>query len=635
MARWSRRNKIEYRLDGLMSRGPGILVVGLFGATLVVVVIISAVIMVVGWGGESGFGPLDVIWRAFLTTLDPGTVGNLLGGNASAGFLFAMLVGTLFGIFVTSILIGILVTAIQGRLAQLRKGAQHRARARSYSDPLGWSPQILTILSELVVANANQRGSSIVVLAPRDKVEMEDDIRARVGATGHTKVVCRTGSPIDMTDLARVGIETAKSVIILPPDVEDPDADIIKTILAITNGPGRRPEPYHIVAGLSDRDSLEVARIVGKDEAQLVLVGDLIARIVAQTCRQSGLSVVYQELLDFEGDEIYEAEPPASLVGRPFRESLFAYDDSTVIGLMHADGGAQLNPPMEGPIEPGDRLLAISADDDTIVPKPVSFDPSTETQVVPPQRRQRAPERTLVLGWNRGGPSIAKELDAYVAPGSRIVVAATPGDLASAPMATDGLVNATLEMRPADTTKREALVSLCAEGFDHVIVLCSDLLDPQRADARTLVTLINLRDILVGEGYGFSITSEMLDLRNRALAEIARADDLIVSDRMVSLLLAQLSENAHLKAVFDDLFDAQGSEIYLRSASDYVQIGTPMPFATLLESAVRRGEIAIGYRQAASAADASRAFGVVVNPVKSRSVTFAQGDKVIVLAGAE
>jgi voltage-gated potassium channel Kch len=614
-----------------MSRGPGVLVVGLFAATLFVVLIIATLIMLVGWGPESGFGFLDVIWRAFLTTLDPGTVANFLGGTASPGFLLAMLGATLFGIFGTSILIGILVTAIQGRLDELRKG-HSTVIETGHTVILGWSPQILTILSELVVANTNERHSSIVVLAPRDKVQMEDAIRAQVGATGHTKIVCRTGSPIDMTHLARASIETAKSVIVLPPDVEDPDADVIKTILAITNGPNRRAERYHIVAELRERDSLAVARIVGRDEAQLVLVGDLIARMIAQTCRQSGLSVVYQELLDFEGDEIYEAEPPAHLVGRPFRECLFAYDDSTVVGLLRPDGVARLNPPMETPIAPGDRLLAISADDDTIVPKPVSFDTSEEAVLVPPRPRQRAPERTLVLGWNRRGPLIATELDAYVAPGSRIVVAATPDDLASASIPTDDLVNTTFVARPADPTKREALVALCAEGFDHVIVLCSDVLEPQRADARTLVTLINLRDIVAGAGHGFSITSEMLDLRNRALAEVTRADDLIVSDRLASMLLSQLSENAHLKAVFDDLFDTAGSEIYLRPASDYVQIGAAMPFATVLESSTRRGEIAIGFRQAASAADASRAYGVVVNPAKSRSITFAPGDKVIVLA---
>jgi voltage-gated potassium channel Kch len=631
MARPTRRDRLQYRLDGFMSRGPSVLIVGLFAATLLVVLLIAIVIVAVGWGSESGFNFLDVIWRTFLTTLDPGTVANFLGGTSSPGYLLALLGATLFGVFVTSIFIGILVTAIQGRLEELRKG-HSTVIETGHTVILGWSPQIFTILAELIVANANQRRRSIVVLAPRDKVQMEDEIRAQVGRSGHTRIVCRTGSPIDMGDLARASLETAKSVIVLSSDADDPDIDTIKTILAITNGPNRRAQPYHIVAEIHERDSLAVARIVGRDEAQLVVVGDLISRIIAQTCRQSGLSVVYQELLDFEGDEIYEAELPAHLVGRPFRECLFAFDDSTVIGLMRPDGVARLNPPMEAPTALGDRLLVISADDDTVVPGPVSAPASEESLIVRPRQRQRAPEATLVLGWNRYGPSIAKELDSYVAPGSRMVVAATPDDLASAPLPADDLVNTTFVARPADPTRRETLVGLCAEGFDHVIVLCSDVLAPQRADARTLVTLVNLRDIVADAGHGFSITSEMLDLRDRALAEVTRADDFIVSDRLASLLLSQLAENARLKAVFDDLFDSAGSEIYLRPASDYVQAGASMTFATVLESSARRGEIAVGYRVAASAADASRAYGVVINPRKSRSITFAPGDRVIVLA---
>jgi hypothetical protein len=188
------------------------------------------------------------------------------------------------------------------------------------------------------------------------------------------------------------------------------------------------------------------------------------------------------------------------------------------------------------------------------------------------------------------------------------------------------------DVREADPTKRATLERLCAEGFDHVIVLCSDVLDPQRADAHALVTLINLRDIAARAGYSFSITSEMLDVRDRELAEVAGADDFIVSDRLASLLLSQLSENAHLKAVFDDLFDPAGSEIYLRPVSDYVVIGSPMTFATVLEASTRRGEIAIGYRQASHATDASQAYGVWINPPKSGSIDFAAGDRIIVLA---
>ena len=42
--------------------------------------------------------------------------------------------------------------------------------------------------------------------------------------------------------------------------------------------------------------------------------------------------------------------------------------------------------------------------------------------------------------------------------------------------------------------------------------------------------------------------------------------------------------------------------------------------------------MALGYRIKAHARDAERAYGVVVNPAKSAPVTFAEWDRVIVLA---
>jgi len=52
-------------------------------------------------------------------------------------------------------------------------------------------------------------------------------------------------------------------------------------------------------------------------------------------CRQSGLSVVHTELLDFDGDEIYIAEAP-TLVGRTLGEALFLYPESSVIRHQHS-----------------------------------------------------------------------------------------------------------------------------------------------------------------------------------------------------------------------------------------------------------------------------------------------------------
>ena len=50
---------------------------------------------------------------------------------------------------------------------------------------LGWSPRLPVILSELVIANANQRRAGFVILAERPKDEMEDELRRLVPNTGH------------------------------------------------------------------------------------------------------------------------------------------------------------------------------------------------------------------------------------------------------------------------------------------------------------------------------------------------------------------------------------------------------------------------------------------------------------------
>jgi hypothetical protein len=177
------------------------------------------------------------------------------------------------------------------------------------------------------------------------------------------------------------------------------------------------------------------------------------------------------------------------------------------------------------------------------------------------------------------------------------------------------------------------LDSLNVPSFDHIIVLAyKELLDAQRADAKTLVTLLHLREIGERAGTELSIVSEMLDDRNREIAEVTKADDFIVSDKIISLALSQLSENRMLARVFDSLFTSEGSEIYLKPAERYIRPGESADFYTLLEAARRHGETAIGYRIAAHAHESAKGYGVVLNPLKSERIEFVRGDKVIVLA---
>jgi ion channel POLLUX/CASTOR len=124
----------------------------------------------------------------------------------------------------------------------------------------------------------------------------------------------------------------------------------------------------------------------------------------------------------------------------------------------------------------------------------------------------------------------------------------------------------------------------------------------------------------------------MLDDRNRQLAEITRADDFIVSDQLVSLLMAQISENKELWAVFEQLFDPEGSKLYLKPTSEYVDLDTQLSFYTVVEAARRRDEVAVGYRVKSEAANPQKSYGLHLNPDKSQRITFTEGDKVILLA---
>lgn len=627
------KERLRYAFDNSMAKGTPALIGWLSVVTVLFLAVAASFVWALGLGpaGDAGADtPLDFIeafWFGLMRTLDSGTMG---GDEGSWAFKLSMLTVTLGGIFIVSTLIGVISSGVDAKVDELRKG-RSKVIETGHTLILGWSPQVFTILSELVGANENQRRACVVILAEMDKVEMEDAIRERVPNLKSTVVVCRNGSPIDLADLAMVSVDTSKSVIVLSPEGEDPDASVIKSILAITNGPGRRKAPYHIVAVISDPANMEAARLVGRDEAEIVLAGDLISRITVQTCRQSGLSVVHTELLDFGGDEIYFKEEPG-LVGKTFGESLFAYEDSTIMGLRTADGKVLLNPPMDRKIGPGDKVIAVSEDDDTI--KLSGLTPKIdEAAIVEGAVAAPLPESTLILGWNWRASRIVNGLDAYVAPGSRItVVSELPEE--ETPLAEEcgELRNQTLAYVRGDTASRKQLEALDPAAYDHIIVLCSDRIEAQRADSRVLVTLLHLRDMAEKADKDFSIVTEMLDSRNRELAEVTNADDFIVSEKLVSLLLTQISENKELAPLFEDLFDPDGSEIYVKPAGNYVKPGVEVDFYTVTEAARRRGEIALGYKIAVKAHEASEAYGVVVNPDKSAKLKFSAEDRLIVVA---
>ncbi|WP_297409651.1 NAD-binding protein [Naasia sp.] len=613
--------RFRYWFDGVMAKGT-IALIGLLAlATVVFIALVALVVQLLHLfptGGNPDFW--EVLWGNLMRTLDSGT----MGGDEGSGFRIAMLVVTIGGVILVASLIGIISSAFDSKVEDLRKG-RSKVLESDHTLILGWSSKVFPIVTEICIANESRRRPTIVILADRDKVQMEDELHAQLPKRGKTRIVVRSGNPMNLAELELVSPHAARSIVILAPeDTPDPDSVVIRTALALTNNPHRKEGSYHIVGEIHDPGNLEAARLVGRDEAHWVLAGELISRITVQSCRQSGLSVVYTELLDFGGDEIYFTVEPA-LVGETYFGVQLAYADCAVIGMVKG-GAVVLNPAAEVLYEEGDQLILIAEDDSAIklgtpgVPDPdaISF-----AEVPAPK-----PEHTLVLGYNSGLHTMLRELSEYVAPGSTVLVVA---DVDLPPL--QKLPNLEIRSHRGDSTSRAVLESLSVEEFDHIIVLAyKEHLDVHRADAKTLITLLHLRDMADRAEVDFAVVSEMLDDANRELAEVTKADDFIVSDKLISLMLSQTSENKKLTDVFNTLFSSEGSEIYLRPASSYVRPGVTADFYTVLEAARRRGETAIGYRIAEHARNSEEAYGVRVNPSKAESRSFAPHDKIIVLA---
>lgn len=621
------RRRLRYWFDRTMSRGTPALM-GLLALGSLTIVALGGL---AAWlldprpagGGHRGLGA--ALWHSVLNSLDPGTVAGDTGHWWFVAIAFAVTIG---GIMIVTAFIGVLTTGLDAKLTDLRKG-RSPVIERGHTVVLGWSDQVFTVLSELAEANANQRRSCVAILADRDKVEMEDEIRAKVGSVGRMRVVCRTGDPVDPDDITIVNPAEAKAIIVLPTGDENADMQLVKSLLAITKSrEGGRPCP--VVGCVGTSRNLPAARLAGGPHAYLVDANDIAARIIVQTCRQSGLSVVYTDLLDFGGDEIYLQEEPR-LHGATYADAVHGYRKSSIIGLMAPDGRIALNPPSATRIEPGIRLIAISEDDDTVVlsPQRAPIDASAITAIPnsPPTR-----ERTLVLGWNARAAGVVQQLDQYVSPGSDVLVVSNhPGASTALVPLLQEVRNLALDFKEADSSDRAVLEGLNVQNFDHVIVLCGDDVDPQLADSRTLTTLLQLRDMEQKLGDRFSIVSEMADDRNRALAQVTQADDFIVSDKLLTLMMIQVSENPHLSTIFANLFDSAGSEIYLKPAGRYVRPGVPINYQTVVEAARQRGESAIGYRVAAESLQPPT-YGIHLNPDKAGPLTIRPGDSVIVLA---
>jgi voltage-gated potassium channel Kch len=623
------KERLRYRIDNTLARGVGMVLLWLGVLTALFVILVAVIIQITGIGpSDSSTSLTEGVWLAITRSLDPGT----FSGDEGDKFRFGMLAVTLIGIFLGATIIGIISSGIDTRLETLRRGRSAVVEV-GHTLIIGRSDKLSVVVSELVEANRSERGRAIVVLTADDPVEVTDEIRRDVKDLGTSRLVVRSGSPTRVNDLARMNPQDAKSVIVLSPDDDTARAYLVKVVLGL-NQLIPAGSATTIVAEAEDAEVADALSEVVGPRLNTVISSAIVARITAQVSRMSGLGAVYQELLDFDGDEMYIVPIPERWVGSSFGQLTLASSKATIIGLERADGTVSLTVESESIVMAGDKAIGIAEDDSVFV---LDRDPVPWARPAdhPVMGLELARERTLIVGWSSNAQLIIKEVETHVSQGSELVILVDPefheaADV-EAELALAGVAKQSVSLRFGSTISRPVLADVLSSGaFDHVMLLCErSKFGLDEADARVLLTLMHVRALSPDSTN--NVIAELADPNDVELGHQGDSSEFIVSMQLISLLMAQLSESPHLSHVFADMFDGVGAAVAMHPAERYVPLGET-DFDAVIASARNWGVVAIGYRAVSpDGGSAALAGGIRVNPSKTDRISFNAGDMIVVL----
>ncbi|MFB8031245.1 NAD-binding lipoprotein [Streptomyces sp. NPDC056465] len=620
------RSRARYRFDRTLARSTGTLMGWLVITCLAVVVPVSTLLVWTDPGSPPSLsGRLAAAWRTSAETLRLG---------AATGTPVRLVLSALLGLVAllcVSTLVGVITTGLADRMAELSRG-RSTVLEQGHVVVLGWSDQVTTVVSELVAAQAPQRPRAVVLLADRDKLEMERVLTAHVPPAARARIICRSGPASDPDVLALVSPRTASTVLVLPSAGPAADAEVLRVLLALSSVLGEGTDGPPVLAAVRDDRYRAPARLAAGPRGTVLETDMVTARLIAQCVGRPGLSLVLHDLLDFAGAEFHLADATA-FPHEPFGTTLLAHPTSCVVGMLTPEGRTLLNPPAETVVVPGSRLIVLALDDESTRVDACGHlvDPSVITTA---PSEPDGPTRLLLLGWNRRAPLVVDQLRRAALPGSVLDVvtdSAVPGPRGpepeyGAPASPD------VRFRSAALSRPETLLGLDLGPYDGLVVLGPDPGDgPDHPDDWTLVTLLALRLLEERSGREVPVVTELTDDRNRPLAPVNTGSDVIVSGKLTGLLMAQIAQNRHLAPVFDELFSAGGTSMCLRFAGSYVRPGAEATFATVVAAARDRGECAIGYRSHGGLSDPANR-GVRLNPPKGERRVWSAEDRVVVVA---
>jgi hypothetical protein len=584
--------RIKFYIDTMLGSGSNGLLTWLAVVSFAFVFVVSVLTWLVGMGDYENFG--DLLWDFTMRALMPESID---AGAGSVGYLLTLLLLTLFGIFVLSILISFLSTIIDARVREVAQGLQPFPFG-GHTVILGWSSRVPAIVEELVLANESEENSRLVIVSNLEHEELETSVKRYIGATKNTRLFWRSRKLDSFKTFDNLNIKGAKRIVVLGDEADETlHLARLKATISLYNyfDQAGLPAPGILVEA-SDESEASSLMSGSKGRAIPVIVSDLPARLIVETTFQPNLPTVYEELLSFEGNEIYVSGTADSLglTGMNFRTASAQFPTCIPIGIITGDEQVVINPD-EDRILDASHALVVIAEDDSLIKVVQNSDPldsaghDVRFPISNAENGARKQNVTLV-GYSHSTPEI---VDKLVQTG-RCNLTLVIDDAERVDAVTRSLLDeGHAAVREASMTDAKMLTSESVTKADTVIISNFSSDQPGNSDLEIMRSILMMNQQLESSD-GPHIIAELNASDSRDMMAELFDLDFVVSDKIGSKIFAQYVENPHLIQVIDSLVCSGSHRIIIHQLADDLVSG--VNFGTLRQMAQANGRILIGVR---------------------------------------
>ncbi len=569
-----------------------------------------------------------IVW-AFSHLLDTGTFTENL--SVPPGLLAFAAANSVFGLIITSALIGNIVSAMQKGLDDMKRGgvAVHEI---DHLIILGWSRNAIHVLKVFAELGFRRR---VVIMTPCDLDHVRKQLNQAKNRIKGMKPLLLHGEITSAEDLARVSAPQSAHIILLADESlgkgTSQDATTIKAIMQL-----KALMPNHnktsFAVELTSMSNLSIARSASSNRYPILASTEFVSKALVQAARYVGYGEVYRELYSLTNNRFAIFVPEGLPEGALFGDIAPCFENAVAIGLtwLNDEGRrvALLNPEQEFDLTEGDEFIVLVKGDETVKFRPGKKAPSIPEE--PEGKEKKALSKVLMLGWNEHVADTVREFEAHAVQDLSVTIACTTDAQTVESQVERSLAGSRRWVHLATQLINEedanALAALNPQSFDLIIQMADQTNPEFDADARSAVNMILLADVAKQSPSKFPpVIAEFLDEDNRQLCTGTPLSDSIVTPQYISMQLAHLVNEPILESIFRELLNAGGVEIAIRPLDEYSS-SKEIDFSQLSVIARMRNETALGVRKVGLTGQ------LIMNPDPATRFEVSPDNAVIVLA---